>query len=280
MKLLLADDEKELSQAICAILEHKGYEVDPVYDGREALEKARIQYYDGYIFDIMMPEMDGVEVLSALRQQGNTTPALLLTAKAEVEDRVKGLNAGADDYLTKPFAMKELIARIGAMTRRKEMMADDRLVCGNVALMRRTMELTNGDSSIRLSQHEYGLAELFFQNPGKNITTPQIDLLVPDSGKLLVRNRVHGQAVQLVMAAGGTVQGADDVHQRGFPRPRGPDDGHEFPGCHLQVDAVEDFQLIGSPDIVFFDDVLHRDGVFAQRITPFLRQRMSGRPPW
>lgn len=174
MKLLLADDEKELSQAICAILEHKGYEVDPVYDGREALEKARIQYYDGYIFDIMMPEMDGVEVLTALRQQGNTTPALLLTAKAEVEDRVKGLNAGADDYLTKPFAMKELIARIGAMTRRKEMMADDRLVCGNVALMRRTMELTNGDSSIRLSQHEYGLAELFFQNPGKNITTPQI----------------------------------------------------------------------------------------------------------
>lgn len=169
MKLLLADDEKELTQAIQAILEHSGYDTDVANDGEQALHLAQKGYYDAFIFDIMMPKMDGVEVLSTLREEGDTTPALLLTAKAQVEDRVAGLNAGADDYLTKPFAMKELIARISAMTRRKEMMAEGHLQRGNITLVRSTMEMKNDQSGVRLSQYEFNLIAFLFENPNKNI---------------------------------------------------------------------------------------------------------------
>lgn len=174
MKLLLAEDEVELSNALRALLEHSGYVVDAVYDGQSALDLGRINYYDGFIFDIMMPVMDGLTALCRLRSLGIVTPALLLTAKSEVEDRVAGLDAGADDYLAKPFAMKELLARINAMIRRKETLAVDQWQIGNLQLRRSTMELSNGSSSIRLNVTEYQMIEMFFQNPGKAITSDQL----------------------------------------------------------------------------------------------------------
>ena len=109
MRILLAEDEKALSRAVATVLQVKGgYEVDAVYDGEAALEAARQNVYDVCVFDIMMPKMDGITALETLRREGNTTPVLMLTAKAELDDRVKGLDAGADDYLPKPFQMAEL----------------------------------------------------------------------------------------------------------------------------------------------------------------------------
>ena len=105
MRLLLAEDEKEMSAALVAILTHSGYEVDAVYDGQAAVDKALSQSYDCMIFDIMMPKKDGVQALKEIREKGNMTPVIMLTAKAEIDDRITGLDAGADDYLTKPFAM-------------------------------------------------------------------------------------------------------------------------------------------------------------------------------
>ncbi len=117
MKLLLAEDEKSLSRAIKIILEKNNYLVDAVYDGREALEYLEADSYDGAVLDIMMPKMDGIEVLRRIREEGNTVPVLLLTAKSQIEDKVLGLDTGANDYLTKPFDKEELLARIRAMTR-------------------------------------------------------------------------------------------------------------------------------------------------------------------
>ena len=119
MKLLYAEDEKSMSEAVVDILTYHKYIVDAVYDGEEALSYALAEQYDGIILDIMMPGKDGFEVLKTLRQKGNNTPVLLLTAKSEVEDRILGLDMGADDYLPKPFAMGELLARVRAMLRRK-----------------------------------------------------------------------------------------------------------------------------------------------------------------
>ncbi|MBQ7646308.1 MAG: response regulator transcription factor [Clostridia bacterium] len=118
MKLLLAEDTKDLNRAITAILTHQGYEVDSVFDGEEALEKIAVSAYDGILLDIMMPKKDGLEVLAEIRRRHILTPVMMLTAKAEIDDRVAGLDAGADDYLPKPFAMKELLARVRSLTRR------------------------------------------------------------------------------------------------------------------------------------------------------------------
>ena len=119
MRLLLAEDERELSNAVAAILKHNNYSVDAVYDGRSALDWALTGNYDGILLDLMMPEMNGLDVLKKLRTSGIETPVMILTAKSEVEDRIIGLDSGADDYLPKPFAMGELLARVRAMTRRK-----------------------------------------------------------------------------------------------------------------------------------------------------------------
>ena len=119
MRLLLAEDEQDLSKALCAILKHNNYSVDAVYDGQDALDYGLSENYDGIILDIMMPKKNGIEVLTELRKSGVDTPVLILTAKGEVDDKILGLDSGADDYLTKPFAMGELLARIRALTRRK-----------------------------------------------------------------------------------------------------------------------------------------------------------------
>lgn len=134
MKLLYAEDEESMAEAVTDIFVFHKYQVDTVYDGEEALEYARNEQYDGIILDIMMPKRSGLEVLEAIRKDGCRTPVLLLTAKAEVEDRIKGLDMGADDYLPKPFVMGELLARVRSMLRRREEFTPDILTCGNLSL--------------------------------------------------------------------------------------------------------------------------------------------------
>lgn len=147
MKLLLAEDEVDMSEALVDILTYHKYTVDAVFDGEEALDYATIGEYDGIILDIMMPKMSGLEVLQKLRNRGDRTPVLLLTAKAEVEDRIAGLDMGADDYLPKPFAMGELLARIQAMPRRKEEFTPEIVKCGDLSLIYSDDEY-NGYSNI------------------------------------------------------------------------------------------------------------------------------------
>ena len=166
MRILLAEDEVAMSEAVVDILDYHHYAVDAVYNGADALDYARSQNYDGIILDIMMPRMDGIEVLRRLRSDGNRTPVLLLTAKGEVEDRIRGLDAGADDYLPKPFAMGELLARLRAMLRRRESYVPDVLELGNVALDPARFELRCGGRVQSLSKLEYQIMELLMRNPG------------------------------------------------------------------------------------------------------------------
>ena len=175
MKLLLAEDEIAMSEAVVDILNCHKYSVDAVYDGEDALYYARSQSYDGIILDVMMPKLDGLSVLRQLRRDNNTTPVLLLTARAEVEDRIDGLDAGADDYLPKPFVMGELLARVRAMLRRRENYTPDVLRAGNVELDASRFLLSVGAGTLSLSRLEYQLMELFMRNPG--ITFPAEALL-------------------------------------------------------------------------------------------------------
>ena len=166
MRLLLAEDERELSNALVTILKHSNYSVDAVYNGADALDYLETGLYDGVILDIMMPRVDGIEVLRRLRAAGNAVPVLLLTAKSEVDDRVLGLDCGADDYLTKPFATRELLARIRAMTRRRTENASPVLTIRNLTLSRSTFELSTEKGSLRLANREYQMIEMMMENPG------------------------------------------------------------------------------------------------------------------
>ncbi len=143
MRLLLAEDERSLSKALVAILEKSNYSVDAVFDGQEALSYLESGNYDGAILDIMMPKMDGITVLKRIREQGSRIPILMLTAKSEVEDKVLGLDSGANDYLTKPFAVQELLARLRAMTRSQTAHGGSRLTVGNITLDTATFELSS-----------------------------------------------------------------------------------------------------------------------------------------
>lgn len=171
MRLLLAEDERELSTALVAILHHSNYSVDAVSNGQDALDYLQTGLYDGAILDIMMPKMDGITVLQTIRAQGNSTPVLLLTAKSEIDDRVAGLDSGADDYLTKPFAAKELLARIRAMTRRQTELTSSILVFENLRLNRATYELSSEKAVFRLSNKEFQIMEMLMTNPGQIIPT-------------------------------------------------------------------------------------------------------------
>lgn len=166
MKLLYAENEESMAEAVTDILTFHKYQVDTVYDGEEALEYARNEQYDGIILDIMMPKLSGLEVLEAIRKDGCRTPVLLLTAKAEVEDRIKGLDMGADDYLPKPFVMGELLARVRAMLRRREEFTPDILTCGNLSLNMHNYELSSPSGKFLLPKLEYQLMELFMLNQG------------------------------------------------------------------------------------------------------------------
>ena len=171
MRLLLAEDEKELSNALTAILKHSNYSVDAVYNGEDALNYGLCENYDGIILDIMMPKMNGIDVLKHLRRNGIHTPVLLLTAKSEINDKIMGLDSGADDYLTKPFAMGELLARIRAMTRRKAEYAPANLEFGNIALSRTSFELSGPNGIQRLGSKEFQMLELLMTNHGMLIST-------------------------------------------------------------------------------------------------------------
>lgn len=174
MKLLLAEDERSLSKALMAILEHNGYTVDAVYDGVEALEYLEMGEYDGLILDIMMPRMDGMTALQKIREQGNQIPILMLTAKSEVDDKVVGLDNGANDYLTKPFASKELLARIRAMTRTQTVAVTSVLQFGNISLDQATKELSSPSGEFHLANKEFQVMELLMSNPKNVIPTERI----------------------------------------------------------------------------------------------------------
>lgn len=174
MKLLLAEDEVSMSEALTDILTFHNYLVDAVYDGESALAYARSAHYDGIILDIMMPKKSGLEVLSELRGTGCRTPILLLTAKSEVDDRIQGLDMGADDYLPKPFHMKELLARIRAMLRRREEFTPDILTCGQVSLNTSSYELCAQGKSLVLSRTECRLMELLMLNQGIYLSSDTI----------------------------------------------------------------------------------------------------------
>lgn len=174
MKLLLAEDERSMADAIAAILRYANYLVDVVADGEEALAYARADAYDGIILDIMMPRVDGLQVLSTLRADGCRTPILLLSARAEVEDRIAGLDAGADDYLPKPFASGELLARVRAMLRRREEFTPDRLTFADITLDRTGCTLHCGTQSIVLPKLEFRTLELLMLNRGAFLSSEQI----------------------------------------------------------------------------------------------------------
>ena len=171
MRLLLAEDEQALSKALTTILQRNNYSVDVAYDGQEALEYLEADNYDGIILDIMMPKVDGITVLKEIRKKGKLIPVLLLTAKSEVDDKVLGLDAGANDYLTKPFNSRELLARIRAMTRTQTMQTDSKPQIGNVTLDRATYELSTPSGSYRLANKEFQMMEMLMMNPKNLIST-------------------------------------------------------------------------------------------------------------
>jgi DNA-binding response OmpR family regulator len=170
MKVLLAEDTKDLNHAVAKMLELSGYTVDSAYDGIEAEEKLNANGYDAVILDIMMPRKDGLEVLKDMRSHHDVTPVLMLTAKAEVEDRVSGLDTGADDYLTKPFSMKELTARVNALTRRRTKYAKENMSYGDITLKSETQELSS-ENTVRLSLREMEFLQLLLDHTDRDLDT-------------------------------------------------------------------------------------------------------------
>ena len=171
MRILLAEDELSLSRAIIAILKKNNYEAEAVHDGAEALNYLSSGQYDGAVLDIMMPKMDGITVLRKYRQSGGTTPILMLTAKSEIDDKVLGLDSGANDYLTKPFATQELMARIRAMTRTLSVQNSSVLQMGNIQLNRSNFELSSPTGSFHLTNREFQMMEMLLANPHHLIPT-------------------------------------------------------------------------------------------------------------
>ena len=165
MRILFAEDDRDLNNAVKTLLQRSGYQVDSVYDGEEALDYADAEQYDGIILDWMMPKTDGVEALRRMRAKGIKTPCLLLTAKDAIEDRVTGLDAGADDYLSKPFDAQELLARIRAMLRRRETFVPDVITFGDISLDKGTGELRCGERAVRLTGKTFQMMTLFMENP-------------------------------------------------------------------------------------------------------------------
>ena len=171
MKLLVAEDDPKLLKSLVHILEHNRFSVDGVSNGEDALEYGQTGEYDGLILDIMMPGLDGLQVLQTLRRNGIKTPALFLTARTEISQRVEGLDVGADDYLPKPFSTAELLARIRAMLRRKDTYLPDLLAIGSVILNRSTYQLVFQDKIQTLSGKEFQILEMMMQAPGTIIPT-------------------------------------------------------------------------------------------------------------
>jgi two-component system response regulator MprA len=173
VKILVVDDERAVRESLRRALELEGYEIELAEDGRQALERlAREDQPDAVILDVLMPGVDGLEVCRTLRSQGSRLPVLMLTARTQVEDRVEGLDAGADDYLTKPFALEELLARVRALLRRSgdDGASRDKLSFADLELDPGTREVTRGDERIELTRTEFSLLELFLRNPRQVLT--------------------------------------------------------------------------------------------------------------
>lgn len=175
MRLLLAEDERDLNRLITRKLTSAGYSVDSFFDGEEAIHVLSYTDYDGVILDIMMPKADGFAVLRSLRERGKTTPVLFLTARDAIADRVRGLDSGANDYLVKPFAFEELLARIRAMTRLSFGAAESVLRVGDLTLNLATQEVRRGDQPITLSAKEYALLEYLMHNQGIVLSREKIE---------------------------------------------------------------------------------------------------------
>ena len=174
MRLLLAEDEPGLVRALSTILEHSGYEVDAVTDGLSTFEHLRRVAYDAAILDIMMPGIDGIEVLRRARALGNAVPIIMLTAKGEVDDKVQGLDAGANDYLTKPFAAKELLARIRALTRAASALDANTLAVGSLRLDVPSCVLSGPAGSAHLPPREFQLMRHLMERPGERVPTERL----------------------------------------------------------------------------------------------------------
>lgn len=174
MKLLVAEDDPKLLKTLVRLFEMNNYSVDGVDNGADALEYAMTGEYDGLVLDIMMPEMDGISALSALRARGIRTPALFLSARSEVYQRVEGLDAGADDYLSKPFSTQELLARVRAMLRRKDNYTPDTLSLGELTLNRSTYEIICAGGTASLSRKEFMIVEMLMQSPGAVLSAEQL----------------------------------------------------------------------------------------------------------
>ena len=173
MRILLAEDEKDLVNALCTILKHSNYSVDAVYNGADAVDYLESGLYDVAIFDIMMPVMDGITALKKVRKSGNNVPIIMLTAKSQIDDKVLGLDSGANDYLTKPFAAKELLARIRAVTRSATSceMSNNTLTYGNVTLDLTSYKLSAEGGSFKLANKEFQMMEMLMRN--SNAIIPQ-----------------------------------------------------------------------------------------------------------
>ena len=164
MRILIVEDEKALSRVLVKIFEKNYYSVDTVYNGQEALDYIATGNYDIVLMDVMMPVMDGITALKKIRADGNQIPVLLLTAKSEVDDKVMGLDSGANYYITKPFDTKELLAAVRAITRKEEQ-TDNRLHFGNITLDTSTYELASDTDSVKLTNKEFQMMEMFMSNP-------------------------------------------------------------------------------------------------------------------
>ncbi|MDR2493039.1 MAG: response regulator transcription factor [Coriobacteriales bacterium] len=175
MNVLLVEDQQRLSQALAAILREEGHHVDAVYDGRDGLDYARLGHYDAVVLDIMLPKLNGLEVVRSLRSEGNDVPVIMLTARDALRDKVMGLDAGADDYLTKPFLPAELLARLRALTRRQGAVVIDLLTVGNTTLDLQTGTLRVGEgSSVHLTQREFEVCRMLMTNAGQTISKAQL----------------------------------------------------------------------------------------------------------
>lgn len=171
MRILLAEDEKSLSNALVSIFKHNNYSIDAVYNGIEAIEKAKNGVYDVIVLDVMMPLLDGISALKEIRKLNITTPVLMLTAKTEIEDKILGLDSGADDYLTKPFVVPELLARVRALSRRGNYQPDNTLTFGDLVLDRTTYQLSCNNQIVNLKNKEFQVLELLMLQPKSVIST-------------------------------------------------------------------------------------------------------------
>ena len=170
MRILICEDEIDLADGLSTILKGNKYSVDVVYDGEEALNYLEAENYDAVILDIMMPKVDGITVLKTIRENGNSIPVIMLTAKSQLDDKIIGLDSGADDYLTKPFEVKELLARLRAITRRKDNVTDNVLTFGNITLNRTNFELSSEKGSYKLTNKEFQMLEMLMSTPSNIIS--------------------------------------------------------------------------------------------------------------